>query len=148
MWKTFPCHDTVMILQNHRPAFNYIFNLQNPLNHYRFKGQQYLGVQILLQRTHNGGLLYNVGQTHIIIAIILYHNVHKYILHSPNLQINLLCPNDATWRHGSTSTLIQVMACCLMAPSHYLNQCWLIFSKVQWHAIESNLTRDSPPFNH
>ena len=23
------------------------------------------------------------------------------------------------------STLVQVMPCCLMAPSHYLNQCWL-----------------------
>ena len=22
------------------------------------------------------------------------------------------------------STVVQVMACCLMAPSHYLNQCW------------------------
>ena len=31
-------------------------------------------------------------------------------------------------RQGSRSTLAQVMACCLMAPSHYLNQCWLIRS--------------------
>ena len=28
------------------------------------------------------------------------------------------------------------MACCLTAPSHYLNQCWLTFSKVQWHSAE------------
>ena len=40
------------------------------------------------------------------------------------------------------------MACCLTAPSHYLNQCWLIFSKGQWHSVEGNLTRDSSPFNH
>ena len=26
------------------------------------------------------------------------------------------------------------MACCLTAPSHYLNQCWLITSKVYWHS--------------
>ena len=26
----------------------------------------------------------------------------------------------------------QVMACCLTAPSHYLNQCWLIISEVMW----------------
>ena len=32
------------------------------------------------------------------------------------------------------STLAQVMTCCLMAPSHYLNQCWLIISEVQWHS--------------
>ena len=34
----------------------------------------------------------------------------------------------------SGSTLAQLMACCLMAPSHYLNQCWLIISEVQWHS--------------
>ena len=39
--------------------------------------------------------------------------------------INSLWSSDATWRHGSGSTLAQVMACCLMPPSHYLNQCWL-----------------------
>ena len=33
------------------------------------------------------------------------------------------------------------MACCLTAPSHYLNQCWLNISKVQWHPSESNFTR-------
>ena len=38
------------------------------------------------------------------------------------------------WRSGST--LVQVMACCLTAPSHYLNQCWLIISKVLWHSSE------------
>ena len=35
-------------------------------------------------------------------------------------------PSDAIWRHRSGSTLGQVMACCLTAPSHYLNQCWEI----------------------
>ena len=29
------------------------------------------------------------------------------------------------WWQRSGSTLAQVMVCCLMAPSHYLNQCWL-----------------------
>ena len=44
---------------------------------------------------------------------------------------NSLWPNDAIWRHGSGSTLAKVMACCLTAPSHYLNQCWLIISDGQ-----------------
>ena len=26
------------------------------------------------------------------------------------------------------------LACWLTAPSHYLNQCWLIISEVQWHS--------------
>ena len=34
--------------------------------------------------------------------------------------INSLWPSDAMWRHRSASTLAQVMACCLITPSHYL----------------------------
>ena len=40
------------------------------------------------------------------------------------LCVNLLWPNVTIWRHGSWSTLIQVMACRLMAPSHCLKQFW------------------------
>ena len=36
---------------------------------------------------------------------------------------NSLWPSDDIWQQGSRSTLVQAMACCLMAPSHYLNQC-------------------------
>ena len=32
------------------------------------------------------------------------------------------------WGHRSGSTLARVMACCLTAPSHYLNQCWLFIN--------------------
>ena len=49
-----------------------------------------------------------------------------------NSVINSLWPSDAIWRQWSRSTLMQVMACCLTAPSHYLNQCWLIVTKVAW----------------
>ena len=34
--------------------------------------------------------------------------------------LNSLWPSDIMWRHRSGSTLAQVMACCLTAPSHYL----------------------------
>ena len=50
----------------------------------------------------------------------------------------LLWPRNTMWQHRSGATLAQVMACCLTAPSHYLTQCWLIISKVQWHSSESN----------
>ena len=39
-----------------------------------------------------------------------------------------LWPSDAIWRHRFGSTLTSVMACCLTAPSHYLNQCWPMFT--------------------
>ena len=35
----------------------------------------------------------------------------------------------------SGSTLAQVMACCLIAPNHYVNQCWLIIKGIQWHPM-------------
>ena len=48
--------------------------------------------------------------------------------------VNSMWPSDTRWRQRSGSTLAQVMACCLTAPSHYLNQCRLIISEVQWHS--------------
>ena len=44
-----------------------------------------------------------------------------------------MAQNVAARRHRSWSTLAQVMACCLTAPSHYLNQRWLIISEVLWY---------------
>ena len=49
---------------------------------------------------------------------------------------NPLLPSDAICQHKSGSTLAQVMACCLMAPSHYLDQCWLVIKGTLcslWH---------------
>ena len=61
---------------------------------------------------------------------------------------NSLWPSDAIWRHRTGSTLAQVMACCLTAPSHYLNQCWLIISKVQSYSSGSHFTKDTPAIHH
>ena len=49
---------------------------------------------------------------------------------------------SSRWAHGD-HLFSHGMACCLMAPSHYLNQCCLIISKVQWHSSEGNFTSDS-----
>ena len=54
------------------------------------------------------------------------------------MAVNSLRPSDAIWRQWSWTTLAQVMACCLTAPSHYLNQCWLIIRGVLWHTSESS----------
>ena len=64
------------------------------------------------------------------------------------IRVNSLWPNDAIRRHRSGSTLAQAMACRLMAPSHYLNQCWLIISKVHWHSSEGNFAKDTSATNH
>ena len=39
-------------------------------------------------------------------------------------RFNSLWPSDVLWLHRSGSTLAQVMARYLTAPSHYLKQCW------------------------
>ena len=57
-----------------------------------------------------------------------------------SLIFNRLWPSDAIWRQRTGSPLSQAMVCCLMAPSHYLNQCWIIISEVFWHSPEDNFT--------
>ena len=51
-----------------------------------------------------------------------------------------LWPSDTIWQHRSGSTLAQVMACCLMAPSHHLTQWWLLICEIFLHSPESNFT--------
>ena len=57
-----------------------------------------------------------------------YHNL---------LIINPLWSSDAIWWQRSGSTLAQVMACCLTAPSDYLAQCWLIISEPSGHQLRA-----------
>ena len=46
---------------------------------------------------------------------------------------SLVIPYQRSW-----STLVQVMACCLAATNHYLNQCWLTCNRMLWHASQGN----------
>ena len=52
----------------------------------------------------------------------------------------LLWPTDVIWWHRSGWTLVQIMTCCLMASSHYLNQSWLIINEAHWLLAEGNFT--------
>ena len=63
--------------------------------------------------------------------------IHLFQIFSDGYR-NASWPSDAIWRQWSWTTLAQVMACCLTAPSHYLNQCWLIIRGVLWHTSESS----------
>ena len=53
--------------------------------------------------------------------------------------VNSLWFTDTKWQHRFWSTVAQVIAWCLMAPSHFLNQCWLI-NGVLWQSHECNFT--------
>ena len=80
-----------------------------------------------------------------LLLIIARLWVFLYIVKA--LEFNSLWPSDTIWWQRSGSTLVQVMACCLTAPSYYLNHCWLIISKVQWHSPEGNFTSDTSAMN-
>ena len=65
---------------------------------------------------------------HSDLFLSTYHNVPEPSQTQTNTagklwHVNSMRPSDAMWWHRSRSTLVQVMACCLTAPSHYLNQC-------------------------
>ena len=60
--------------------------------------------------------------------------------------INSVSPSDAIGHHRTLSILVQVMACCLMAPSHYLNWCWLTISEVLLCLYECNFAGDISPW--
>ena len=55
---------------------------------------------------------------------------------SPGLWLNSFWPSDAVWWYRSGSTLVQVMVCWLMAPSHCLGKFWFIMCEVHWQSLE------------
>ena len=60
------------------------------------------------------------------------------------IEFNALWSSNTIWWHGTGSTLVQIMACCLSAPNHYLNQCWLIISEALRHSLEGIFMRNAP----
>ena len=78
-----------------------------------------------------------------LLCYIIFGDAGAYtVIHSFHIRaINSLGPSDAIWRWRSWATLVQIMACCLTAPSHYLNQCWLIIRKALWHSSKDIIIR-------
>ena len=73
-------------------------------------------------------------------TLSVQHQVHMH-WPFPNRGLDANFPNYS-WTHGSWSTLLQVVACCLAAPSHYLNHGWLInnythMKKVWWNFLQN-----------
>ena len=94
--------------------------------------------QMWFNRVHLLWTITKKNGTFILMALLL-----GWVLLTGMIIFNSFWPSDTIWGQRSGSTLAQVMACCMRAPSHYLNQCWLIISEVQWHSYEGNFTRDA-----
>ena len=63
-------------------------------------------------------------------------NISVYLTSMILLQYSFLthCSIMTVWCCGPWWTLIHMIICCMMALSHYLNQCWLIISRVLHHS--------------
>ena len=62
-----------------------------------------------------------------------------------SLAINPLWPSEVMYRYRSGTASTKIIAFCLTAPSHYLNQCQLIIVGILCHSPKSNfigITRD------
>ena len=89
----------------------------------------------------------DVHETEMIKRRLYQEHWLSIHIYASNYTFNSLEPSEAIWRCRSGSTLAQVMACCLTAPSHYLNQYWLIISKVEWYSSKGKFTRDTSAIN-
>ena len=96
--------------------------------------------------------IYRTGTTGVNKSIVLKYlnkewHVFSYMLCKLMYNFNSLPSDDTIWYHGNLSTLVQVMAWCHQAPSHYLNQCWLSINMDQWHSPECNFSGTTPNIN-
>ena len=76
--------------------------------------------------------------------------IHKYHGRHPwnKALLNSLWPIGAIWWYRTWLTLVQGMTHCLMAPSHCLNQYWLIMRGILWHSLlGSFIEKDTRPWN-
>ena len=77
----------------------------------------------------------------VLVTLVIHGYVSiMCIADAQNEIINSLWHNGAIWWHQSGSEFAQVMACCLPATNHYLDQGWMDLSRDQWHSPEGNST--------
>ena len=86
------------------------------------------GMVLYLQPTGNDAWNYSMAFTSFTtlwysLVQNIQFNVCCDLSNAPqiNCYVNSVWPSDAIWWHVTGSTWAQIMACCLMAPSHYLN---------------------------
>ena len=91
---------------------------------------------VMHRNDHVDRRYHNADFTVAMAVLKIICNIYRYYA----TVINSLWSSDGIWWHRSGSTLVQVMAWFVMAPSHCLNQCWLLISGDQWHSPDSNFT--------
>ena len=74
----------------------------------------------------------------LCVKVYMHFTYYSFTLIQWGL-FNSLWLSDAIWQHRARS----ILACFFTAPKHYLNQCWLIISRVQKHSSGGNFLRDT-----
>ena len=85
---------------------------------------------------------YIIVTYHWFCVISMWHRSHIRTWEALR-DINSFWPSDVIWPQRLGQILAHVMACCLTAPSYYLNQCWLIITGILWHSLESNIWKSA-----
>ena len=108
----------------------------------------HLGLLLSQQRNRNQSHLVlefrNISTNAIAISLIYwtqhYHRrVHYQQCFKKLSEIKSLWFRDNVRQDRYGSTLAEEMACCLTAPIHYLDQCWLLIWADQWHSAKKHL---------
>ena len=58
-------------------------------------------------------------------------------------KFNSFWSSDAIWQHRFGSIMVQIMTCCLTAPSHYLNKFRLIIHEAHCHLAEDLIINET-----
>ena len=93
--------------------------------------------------TRSSSIIIKIIDTQCAVREILLSFVSLLL---PLSALSLLLSSISTIHLGQHWHL--VMACCLTATSHYLNECWLIIGEVRWQSPERNVMRDTSIINY
>ena len=102
-------------------------------------------LQLIVNWTKMYQSQWNFNQNTFFSQTNAFKNVISKLLTKPQF-INSLWHGNALWQQRSEYILAQMMAYWLMAPSHWLNHCWLMIKGVPWHLLGSNFTRSFVAF--
>ena len=137
-------------------SFMVVYNTLRTLNGFVFKSSSIYGSFYLPHVSDQVNMSQDVCFAMFFFSVSVHKqcvSLNKYVAHhwwnkwGFMLYLPLVCPvpnklwlSDSIWRHQRGSPSTQVMAWCLKAQSHYLNQCWFVISMVHWHTSEGDFT--------
>ena len=91
-------------------------------------------IYFFMQTSNNGHQKHNTSSFRSAQHIQTWHSKNTTIAFKQVDKTSTNCGLVTSYGNRCGSTLHWVMACCLIAPCHYLHQCWLLISDVMWQS--------------